>query len=320
VSIADRIAAKPQQVWVILGLIVALACFSPAQATPPGEELAPNTRVFIPIVVSANSVPQPEWLVYINQYRSAAGLPLLVEEPSWSQGDYLHSRYMVKNNLIAHSEEAGNPWYTPEGAAAAQKSNVMVSSDVNTPDNGAIDMWLAGPFHALGMLDPELQKVGYGSYRENLPGIKMGAAFDVLRGKGPIPASVTFPIRWPWSGAVISKYSFNGGESPNPLTGCKNYTLNTGLPVILQIGPGNLTPAVTAHSFQQGNVSLEHCIFDETNYSNPNSGDQSLGRSVLNSRDAVVLIPRSPLTPGKTYTVSITANGQAYTWSFTTAP
>ncbi|MBW1713559.1 MAG: hypothetical protein JRJ59_10465, partial [Deltaproteobacteria bacterium] len=44
---------------------------------------------------------------------------------------------------------------------------------------------------------------------------------------------------------------------------------------------------------------------------------QYLGRVVLDMRDAAVLIPRDPLIPGATYTVSITANGQPYTWSFT---
>jgi hypothetical protein len=32
-----------------------------------------------------------------------------------------------------------------------------------------------------------------------------------------------------------------------------------------------------------------------------------------------VLIPRQPLTPGLSYTVSITTNGQTYTWSFEVA-
>ncbi|GAH44015.1 unnamed protein product, partial [marine sediment metagenome] len=35
------------------------------------------------------------------------------------------------------------------------------------------------------------------------------------------------------------------------------------------------------------------------------------------SRDAIILIPRNPLTPGASYTVSITVSGQTHTWSFT---
>jgi hypothetical protein len=40
----------------------------------------------------------------VNLYRSIAGLPPVIENTTWSNGDYLHSRYMVKNNIIAHSE------------------------------------------------------------------------------------------------------------------------------------------------------------------------------------------------------------------------
>ena len=57
-------------------------------------------------------------------------------------------------------------------------------------------------------------------------------------------------------------------------------------------------------------------MFDETSYSHPDPGSQSLGRSILNSRDAIVLIPRLPLTPGTSYTVSLTVDGQTHTWTF----
>ena len=169
----------------------------------------------------------------------------------------------------------------------------MLSGSTGMTDSGALELWLLGPFHAVGMLDPELQQVGFGSYRET----RMAAALDVLRGKAAVPGSVIFPIRWPGSGATVGLASFGGGESPNPLASCSGYTAPTGLPVILQIGTGSQTPNVTAHSFKRGSTSLEHCIFDETSYSNPNGADQGTGRSVLGSRDAIVLIPRSPLAP-----------------------
>ena len=67
----------------------------------------------------------------------------------------------------------------------------------------------------------------------------------------------------------------------------------------------------------QDATSLEHCLFDETSYTNPSGSTQTTGRNILNGRDAIVLIPKQPLTPGATYTVSITANGQTHAWSFT---
>jgi hypothetical protein len=62
---------------------------------------------------------------------------------------------------------------------------------------------------------------------------------------------------------------------------------------------------------------LEHCVFDETTYTNPNGAEQNLGRAVLDARDAIVLLPRAPLDRQTNYSVSITADNQTYRWTFT---
>ncbi len=195
----------------------------------------------------------------------------------------------------------------------------MVSSLFATSDQQAIDVWMAGPFHAVGIMDPGLTTVGYGSFREldSSPfGLEMGAGLDVLRGLGGVPASVEFPIMWPADGETVTLTSHRV-ELPDPLTSCSGYAAPVGLPVVLQIGDGRLTPNVTAHSFREGGINLAHCVFDETNYANPNGQHRSLGRNILGSRDAVVLIPRNPLTPGASYTASISVSGQTYSWTFT---
>jgi hypothetical protein len=79
------------------------------------------------------------------------------------------------------------------------------------------------------------------------------------------------------------------------------------------------TPDVAATSLQENGVARPHCVFDETDYTNPDSFDQSLGRNILNGRDAIVILPRDPLTPGANYTVSVSVNGSTYTWSYTAA-
>jgi hypothetical protein len=225
---------------------------------------------------------------------------------------------MVKNDYIGHDEDPANPWYSAEGDAAAGNSNVMVSSSTAYTDEQALDMWLTGPFHGVGVLDPQLISTGFGSYREADGGWQMGAALDVLRGLGALPPTVTFPIQWPGNGAVMPYRSYNGGEYPNPIQGC-GYTAPSGAPIYLMIGSGSLTPTVSAHALLQGSTPLEHCVYTEATFTLPGDpSGQSLGRSVLNSRDAVILIPRYPLAAGAVYTVSITANGVNYSWSFTT--
>ncbi len=300
---------------------------SPAQASssvglPTQLQATQALTIYLPLVFGeeGGSPPPPDgWLEAVNYYRALAGLPAVSENADYSSGDHYHARYMVKNDYIGHSEDPGNPWYTPEGALAATKSNVMGTSRINTTDVDAIDMWMEGPFHAIGIIDPELNEVGFGSYREDTGSIRMAAALDVIRGRGSIPPGVSFPILFPGDGTQALVLSYTGGESPDPLSSCLGYATPSGPPILVQIGSGGQTPDVTATSFQENGVARAHCVFDETDYTNPDSFYQSLGRNVLNGRDAIVILPRDPLTPGANYSVSISVNGSTHTWSFTAA-
>ncbi len=227
-----------------------------------------------------------------------------------------HAFYMSQNGVIGHSEDPLDPLYTSEGHACAKNANVLWGALAWT-DAKAIDVWMTAPFHGLGMVNPRLLESGFGSFREQGAPIPMAAAVDVLRGWGPIPESVSFPVAWPGDGQTTTLTSYPGGERPDPLTACAGYSAPTGLPVLLQLGPGNLVPDVTAHSFMQGATALPHCVFDETDYTNPSSPDQTVGRAILGGKDAIVLIPRSPLAPGVEYTASVTSSGVKTVWTFT---
>ncbi len=292
-----------------------------ATATHTPQPTATNTLV--PTATStrtATPVPGPttSWLTYVNYYRTMAKLPAVTENMGWSAGAWKHARYIAKNDVLQHTEENSNQWYSREGLLAAQASDIVASNDINAGFVYAVDAWMQAPFHAVGVLDPALQRVGFGIYNEAGGTMQMGAALDVARGTGAISSAVSFPVAWPGEGATVPQRLF-WGENPNPLTSCPGYSAPAGLPIILQIGAGELTPKVTAHSFKEGTRSLEHCIFDETNYRNPDAAAQSVGRAVLNARDAIVIIPRSPLRAGATYTVSVTANGATTTWAFSVA-
>ncbi len=310
-------------VWLLLASVLILASFFTDLSSLAFTQSTPmlTPAVYLPYIsgsgLSITPPPPGDWLAYVNYYRALAELPPVTENVDWSYGDWLHARYMVKNDVVGHTEEPGNPWYTPEGDEASKFCNVMVSSNVDSTDEDAIDLWVQGAFHRVVIIDPALLQVGYGSYREADGGWQMGAVLDILRGLGSIPTSVVFPIAWPSDGMTVFLRSHDGCEFPDPLISCPGYSAPSGLPIILQVGPGNLTPSVTLHSFMQGSTSLEHCVFDETSYTNPDGSLQSLGRGILDSRDAIVLIPREPLAPGGRYTVSITADEQTYTWSFT---
>lgn len=273
-----------------------------------------TTAVWWKVNGVAFSVRAGDPLTNVNAYRALANLPAVSMNDGWSQGDQLHARYVVKNNALVHPEDPANPWYTLDGDAAGQSSNVLAASDTAMQDVSAIDKWMSGPFHAVNVLDPRLQTIGFGSYRELDGGLQMAAALDTFRGLGDPTGS--FPVFYPAQGKVLPVRMYSGGETPDPLSACPGFTTPSGPPIIVQFGSGFTSVNVTAHTFKQGATSLEHCIYTETSYTNPNPEHQALGRSFLSSRDAVIIIPRTPLTPGASYAVSLTANGQTYTWSF----
>jgi hypothetical protein len=308
-------------VWPMVGLLAVLIWLQPPGGAALGAEATAEPPIYLPLVVRSELPAPPSgpaWLTLVNQFRAQANLPLLGVEDAWNLGSWLHARYMVKNDVIQHHEDPANPWYSIEGAEAAANCNLMVSTTDRVDDDYPILLWMQAPFHAVGLLDPALHSVGYGTYREPDGGFEMGAALDVLRGLGQIPQSVQFPVAWPGDGAVVP-LAYHWVESPDPLTSCPGYSTPSGLPILLQLGSGAITPEVTAHSLKEDGVEIPHCVFDETSYSNPDGALRDLGRSVLGARDAVVIVPRDPLDPGATYRVSVTANGRTTTWSFAVA-
>ena len=334
-----RSVHRKRATLILIGLALLLFSFSSfvhADAAPnlSAAAVTPTVAVYLPLVsknTCGAAMPAPgDWLAYVNYYRALACLPAVAENAAYSDGDQKHARYMVRNDIVDHTESMVKPWYTPEGAAAGLASNVMGvqgpgSINYYTDEQG-IDFWMRGPFHALAILDPKLLQTGFGTFREvgnnTIDDVQMAAALDVNRGLGSVPSSVTFPIKWPSDGTTVNLKSYDGIESPDPLTSCPGYTAPSGLPIILQLGAGNAVASggpspVTQFSLTEGATPRESCEFDENNYQNPDSNLQNIGQQVLNTRDAIVIVPRNPLTPGATYTVSVTANSQVYTWSFT---
>lgn len=276
-----------------------------------------ETQVLPPTPTPTPDPDQPGWLAHLNEVRRSGGIPALAENPDWSDGCWDHSRYMVKNDTITHYQDPTNTWYTPDGSQAALVSNLIISSAVDAPDDYALQHWLTGPFHGVSLLDPRLQSTGFGSYREDTGTWRMGACFDVLRGRGELPPDVQYPLIWPAQSSVMPYLAFTGGEYPDPLSSCPGYTTPTGPPLYLMLGSGELTPSVTTHSFTLDGIPLDHCMIDETSYTHPDPDAQYLGRSILDGRDAIILIPRQPLEHGITYTASVTVNGYTHIWSFT---
>jgi len=177
---------------------------------------------------------------------------------------------------------------------------------------------MQAPFHAVGILDPALKHVGFGIFRESGAEIQTAAALDVIHGRVEGTAS-RFPVLWPANGMSVP-IGAHTSEHPSPLTSCDGYASPAGLPLIVQLGSGSLVPSGTKSMIWRGKERVEHCIFDETTYRNPNAAEQQLGRAILAARDAVVIVPKYPLKPGATYRVTLESSGQRVDWSFKIQP
>jgi hypothetical protein len=61
---------------------------------------------------------------------------------------------------------------------------------------------------------------------------------------------------------------------------------------------------------------LEACGFDSASYRNSDPIQQKRGRELLNAYGAVVLIPRTPLSSGHRYRVTLQTSQGRFEWSF----
>jgi len=258
-------------------------------------------------------------LANINAMRSLSNLNPVTYNTSWDKGAGGHAKYMVKNNLLTHTESSSNPWYTAEGFSSGQSSLVLGSTSAGLSDTKAIEKWMSGPFHTLSIIDPRLTRVSYGVYREAVSWGNMatGAVLDV-RGIDYF-AAATYPVFYPANGKTTLMSTYYGGSVPDPLAPCAGFTAPSGAPIIVQFGSGSTPVNLTTSSFKQGTVDLPYCIYTETTYNNAISKDQANGRSILGMHDAVVIMPKNVLTAGQTYNVSMTVNGVTLNWLFTIA-
>jgi len=79
---------------------------------------------------------------------------------------------------------------------------------------------MTGPFHGVGMVDPTLAQTGFSLY-SSPDGASTYATLDVLRGQTATP---TYPVMFPANGKAMPYRTYDGTESPDPLSGCVGYT------------------------------------------------------------------------------------------------
>ena len=267
----------------------------------------------------AGQVPDPQppgngWLTVVNYYRATASLPRVSEDEALSKAAKKHAEYMVKNDYVGHSENRGDPLFSNAGHEAGMHSNVAGwwgSTEVK--DRDFVEMWMVGPFHALGILRPNLKKVGYGAAHDKT-GMTSAAALDVIHGlvSGKEPVE---PVIWPGHGTTQPLSRYSGGEYPDPLSSCKGYSAPAGVPIIVQF-PKPVKKTSTSFTTGSGEA-LAACEVEATTYRNPDAAAETLGRTLLAADNVVLVIPKDPLTPGKSYVVKVTSGSETARSRFT---
>jgi hypothetical protein len=253
---------------------------------------------------TAQAVADDDWLGVVNTYRAMSGLDPVGADATWSAQAQAHSCYMLQNG-IAHDEIPGRPGYTSGGDVAGNSGNVAVSSSVGASPRSHIELWMTGPFHAIGILRHNLRTTGFGlCASDNTPTPwHSGATLDVIRGLDNTPRP-SQPTVFPGDGATVPLHSFIT-EYPNPLTMC-GWSGAAGLPLIAMM-PSDVTAANATLVGPAGPIAT--CVLHKGNVSD------ATARSILDGENGVIVMPRDPLADG-TYTVSVTTDGGSANWSF----
>jgi uncharacterized protein YkwD len=297
-----------------------------ANVAPTASPLAPSTPKLPASAPTPNlsASSSMTWLERINFYRGALGLDPIRNNPDLSAAAAAHARYLLLNfgedlrsakpmSGDAYEEKPGNRGYSASGAAAAR--NLQLAWGCSSYDIGKqIDRWIEGPFHRLAAFDPDLTEAGYGEAGSD------GCWVAALRLPQPPPEEEKpYPraIEFPPDRAEVA-LDWIGLEAPDPLESCPGYSRPVGLPITLQIGR-LVDTKLTAHSLTEDGKPIEHCAFDADSYRNHIKSAQTFGHWNLRDAGAVVIVPRSPLRAGSRYSVSITAAGNSYAWSFKVA-
>jgi hypothetical protein len=310
----SRARARTLAVGVLLALVVT-GLLLPAGAVIAGAQAGAPT-----------AIAPDDWLGEVNLLRALAGLPPVTEVPAWSAGDRDHAEWMVRNDTISHFPPSDTPGWTPSGAAAAQRSNLTISTHAKT-DVEAVDTIMAVPFHGISVIDPLLTRTGFGSYHDPSSNgtYKWAAALDVLSDlEASVPRPpVEYPITWPTDGSTLHLTTYLGPEAPDPLAHCPGYGgadgipfEPVGVPLYAMFAPGAGTTTSVTLTRSPGGEPLEVCWFDDLTYENPDAQHQQLGRDVLASRRAVVALPRDPLQVGREYRFTVVRSGVTATSTF----
>jgi Cysteine-rich secretory protein family len=130
----------------------------------------------------------------------------------------------------------------------------------------------------------------------------------------PTPSAVTDKIHvWPGEGTSVPLTRYSGNESPDPIAGCPGFSDRAGLPLLVFGPPIEFSSDVVMR--EVGGAPLAVCVLTAETFQSKDQSSTEFVRFIL--RDSAIIIPKSPLTPGRTYEASANVvGGPQLKWSF----
>jgi hypothetical protein len=254
--------------------------------------------------------PEASALAALNRHRQRAGLAPVVLDPVLSAGAAAHARYLLLNGIQGpgqHEENPGLPGYSTLGDATARRSNIS-QGPFGTVE--ALEGLLAVPYHRLPMLEPRLDRVGYGRASTTEAGFTFNVHVLDVGSRGGVPGSD--PVLFPGPGQTEIPL-FSPVEDPDPVPA--GAPRPTGYTVTVQF-PDSPTPVRQVSASLSGPGAQTIPVHLST--------PEEPARPDIPQGNAVFMIPAAPLQPGTSYLAAVDAlvNGQPQSlrWSFVTLP
>lgn len=283
--------------------------------------MSASTLVFSPVVHA--QVPQAEeaWLAHVNDFRAGLHLAPVAEDRAMTKGARKHSIYMVETGFIEHGEKADSPWRTSAGHEAGEQSNVAGGTGVPPTQEQAIDLWIEGPFHRLGLMRPDWRTTGFALESGMRDGERRwGATLNVIGGLTG-SSSAKWPVVWPHArrNVATSFLQFERIEWPDPVVGCpESKATEYGTIITASFGPGAAPRVESVRLRVADGDRVPVCKETAATYKKDDYTD--VGWRLLDENNTVMVLPRVILSPGTTYVGRITLkDGRVAPIRFTTA-
>ena len=237
----------------------------------------------------------------LNDVRAIAGLAPVTLDADLSLGCRNHARYLALNprhpatqGLGAHKEDAKLPGATPQGAKAGMAADIALG-DIEPLH--ALDGWMATLYHRIPLLDPHLQRIGFGCARGEMLG--WITVLDVKSGKAE--GKLSSPILYPVDGQKGVPLAFPPREIPNPLP--EDAGIRAGYPITATFD-WKAPLLMAAGSLEDERGQVVPCWFSsQESPANPKHGQST-----------ACLIPKTPLAPNTSYRVAMSGTWKGALW------